>query len=166
MNRENENLSETDPEISATEAALAQLRPRREARFADEVKSRMKDALSDKTTSSGEVTATVRIPLTHYIRIAQFNAAAGGLLAGLFLGILLGGSGVFFVLSRFEAKPIQPVPAPYTGSSQYLYVLLKNDGPLTPEERALFDKLDKELGDGRQQAQFRTGKEPSAADRS
>ncbi len=166
MNRENENLSETDPEISAAEAALAQLRPRRQTRFADEVKSRMKDALSDKTPPSEDVTAMVRIPLTHYIRIAQFNAAAGGLLAGLFLGMLLGGSGVFFALSRFEAAPSQPVPASYTGSSQYLYVLLKNDGPLTPEERALFDQLDKELGYGRQQAQFRIGREPSAADRS
>ncbi len=166
MNRENEDLSETDPEISAAEAALAQLRPRREARFADEVKSRLKGALSDKTPASEGVTATVRIPLTHYIRIAQFNAVAGGLLAGLFLGILLGGSGVFFVLSGFETTPSQPAPAPYTGSSQYLYVLLKNDASLTPAERALFDQLDKELGDGRQQAQFRTGKEPSAADRS
>jgi hypothetical protein len=45
VDRENENLSESRPEISAVEAALAQLRPRREARFADEVKSRMKDAL-------------------------------------------------------------------------------------------------------------------------
>ena len=70
------------------------------------MKSQLKDALSDKTPASENVTATVKIPLTHYIRIAQFNAAAGGLLAGLFLGVLLGGSGVFFVLSRFDTEPI------------------------------------------------------------
>ena len=150
MNRENErSLSESRPEISAVEAALAQLRPRREARFADEVKSRMKDALSDKTPASEDVTATVKIPLTHYIRIAQFNAAAGGLLAGLFLGVLLGGAGVFFALSRFDTEQSQPVQSPYAARSPYVRMLLENDASLTPLERALLDQLDKEPSHGR-----------------
>ena len=149
MNRENEDLSQSRPEISAVEAALAQLRPRREARFADEVKSRIKDALSDKTPASENVTATVKIPLTHYIRIAQFNAAAGGLLAGLLLGVLLGGAGVYFVLGRFASEQTRPVPSSYAARSPYRHLLLVNDASLTPLERALFDELDKEPNHGR-----------------
>ncbi len=122
MNRENdhENLSKIRPEISAVEAALAQLRPRREARFADEVKSRMKDALSDEAP-------TVKIPLTHYIRIAQFNAAVGGLMVGLLLGVVLGASGVFFVMGQIEPEPARLDPSPY--------VLL------TAQQRALLEEL-------------------------
>ncbi|NQT11515.1 MAG: hypothetical protein HQ582_02125 [Planctomycetes bacterium] len=151
MDRENDNdsLSESRPEISTVEAALAQLRPRREARFADEVKSQMKDALSDTTPGPENVTTTVRIPLTQYIRIAQFNAAAGGLLAGLFLGVLLGGLGVFFARSRFETERSQPVHAPYAARSQYVRMLLENGTSLTPSERALFDEPDKEPSHGR-----------------
>jgi len=149
LDHQNENLSESHPEISAIEAALAQLRPRREARFADEVKSRLKDALSDKTRAPETVTATVKIPLTHYIRIAQFNAAAGGLLVGLFLGILLGGSGVFFALSQFETEQSQPVQWSYAARWPYARMLLENDASLTPLERALFDELDKEPAHGR-----------------
>ncbi len=149
MNQEHEDLSESRPEISAVEASLAQLRPRREARFADEVKSRIKDALSDKTAAAENVTATVKIPLTHYIRIAQFNAAAGGLLAGLVLGVLLGGSGVLFALSRFETRQSQPAQARYFASSPYVRMLLESDASLTPLERALLDELDKEPSHGR-----------------
>ena len=149
MDRENENLSESRPEISAVEAALAQLQPRREARFADEVKSRMKDALADKTPAPENVTATVRIPLTQYIRIAQFNAAAAGLFVGLFLGGLLGGSGVFFALSRFDTERSQPVYASYDARSQYVRMLLDSGASPTPLERALFDELDKEPSHGR-----------------
>ncbi len=131
MNSENEheNLSESRPEISAVEAALAQLRPRREARFADEVKSRMKDALSDETP-------TVKIPLTHYIRIAQFNAAVGGLLAGLFLGVVLGGAGVYFAMSRVEPEPTRPAPSPYASLSALERALLEElgfDQPWEPD---------------------------------
>ena len=146
---ENESLSQNRPEVSAVEAALAQLRPRREARFADEVKSQIKDALSNKSPASENVTATVKIPLTHYIRIAQFNAAVGGLLAGLLLGVLLGGSGVFFVLSRFATEQSRPVPSPHAASSPYVRMLLENDASLTPLERALFAELDKEPRHGR-----------------
>ncbi len=123
MNSENEheNLSESRPEISAVEAALAQLRPRRETRFADEVKSRMKDAMSDQTP-------TVKIPLTHYIRIAQFNAAVGGLAAGLFLGVVLGAGSVYFAMSRVEPAPTRPAPSPYAS--------------LTALERTLLEELD------------------------
>jgi hypothetical protein len=149
VNGENENLSESRPEISAVEAALAQLRPRREARFADEVKSRMKDALSDKTPASDEVTTTVRIPLTHYIRIAQFNAAAGGLLVGFILGVLLGAVGVYFALGRFGAIQSQPAQSPHAPRLPYVRVLLEHDAPLTPLERALLDQLDKESNHGR-----------------
>ena len=149
MNHENENLSQSRPEISAVEAALAQLRPRREARFADEVKSRMERALSGKTSASENVATTVKIPLTHYIRIAQFNAAAGGLLAGLFLGVLLGAAGVYFAMSRFDSERTQPVPSPYAATSPYVRLLLKNDASLTPLERVLLDELDKETSHGR-----------------
>jgi len=95
------------------------------------------------------VTATVRIPLTHYIRIAQFNAAAGGLLAGLLLGVLLGGSGVFFALGRFDTKHSQPVQSQYAARSPYVRMLLENDASLTHLERALFDALDKDPSHGR-----------------
>ena len=151
MNRENKNqdLSQSRPEISAVEAALAQLRPRREARFADEVKGRIKDAFSDKTPAPENAAATVKIPLTHYIRIAQFNAAAGGLLAGLFLGVLLGGSGVFFALGRVDKEQTRPMPSPHAAFSSYLRMLAENDTSLTPLERALFDKLDEESSHGR-----------------
>ena len=153
MDRENENLSEnlsqSRPEISAVEAALAQLRPRRETRFADEVKSRIKDAFSDETQAPENVTATVKIPLTHYIRIAQFNAAVGGLLAGLLLGVLLGGSGVIFALGRFETKRSRPVQSPRAARLPYVQMLLENGASLTPLERALLDQLDKESSHGR-----------------
>ena len=57
----------------------------------------MKAALAgDSTISPSESqTTTVKIPLTQYIRIAQFNAAAGGLLVGLFLARSLAGRGSF-----------------------------------------------------------------------
>ncbi|MHB8973770.1 MAG: hypothetical protein ACYC3X_28980 [Pirellulaceae bacterium] len=149
MNHENENMSERHPEISAIEAALAQLRPRREGRFADEVKSRVKDALLDKTPASEIATKTVEIPLTHYIRIAQFNAAAGGLLAGLVLGIFLGGAGVYFVMSRWESNPTQPVQVFDAASSPHVKRLLQDDALLTLREQTLLDELDKEPYHGR-----------------
>jgi hypothetical protein len=149
VDRENENLSESRPEISAVEAALAQLRPRRGARFADEVKSRMKDALSDKTPASDDVTTTVRIPLTHYIRIAQFNAAAGGLLVGFILGLSLGGMGVYFALGRSGTRESQPAQSTYAARLPYVRMLLEHDPSLTPLERALLDQLDKESNHGR-----------------
>ncbi len=149
MDDESQNLSESRAEISAVEAALAQLRPRREARFADEVKSRVKDALSDKPPASEEVTATVKIPLTHYIRIAQFNAAAGGLLAGLLLGVLLGGSGVLLALGRFDTGFARAVQSPHAARSPYVRALLENGASLTSLERALLDELDKEPRRGR-----------------
>ena len=166
MNRENENLSESRPEISAVEAALAQLRPRREARFADEVKSRMKDALSDKTPASENVTATVKIPLTHYIRIAQFNAAAGGLLAGLFLGVLLGGSGVFFVLSRFETRTNAAGAGVLCRTLPYVRSCWRTMRRSLPLERALLDQLDKEPVMAENKPDPNLGKERSNADRS
>ena len=138
-----ENLSESRPEIAAVEAELAQLRPRRAARFADEVKGRIKDALSDKTSASGNAT-TVRIPLKHYIRIAQFNAAAGGLLVGCILGALLGGMGVYFALGRFRTNEPQPVQATYPARLPYARMLLEHDAVLTPLEQAFLDQLDKE----------------------
>lgn len=147
VDRENENLSATGPEISRIEAELAQLRPRREARFADKVKNRMRDALSDAQVSP-EATATVKIPLTHYIRIAQFNAAVGGLLAGLLLGIVLGGSAVLFAVSRLQAQPVQP--ARFDARSPYVELLAENGGSLTPLERTLLDQLDKETSHGRE----------------
>jgi hypothetical protein len=164
---ENESLSQSRPEISAVEAALAQLRPRREARFADEVKGRLKEALSGKTPSSEEVTTTVRIPLTHYIRIAQFNAAAGGLLVGFLLGVLLGAAGVYFALGQFATRPSQPPQSTHTARSPYVRMLLEHDASLTPLERALLDQLDQESHHGRRQVESGTvGREPRNADRS
>jgi hypothetical protein len=150
VNPENENVSESRPEISAIEAALAQLRPRREARFADEVKSQMKDALSDKMPVAGNATTTVRIPLTHYIRIAQFNAAAGGLFVGFVLGVLLGGFGVYFALDRLETQEPQAVPSTCVPRLPYVQMLLEDDAPLTPLERALLDQLGRESNHGRE----------------
>ncbi|MHB8863242.1 MAG: hypothetical protein ACYC6N_12600 [Pirellulaceae bacterium] len=146
---ENENLSESHPDVSAVEAALAQLRPRREGRFADEVKSRVKEALSDRMPASQDVTKTVEIPLTHYIRVAQFNAATGGLLAGLFLGILFGGAGVYFVMSRLQWKSTLPVQMPYAASSPHEQRLLQDDTLLSFRERALLLELDKDPHHGR-----------------
>lgn len=146
----NENLLESRPDLSAMEAALAELRPRREVRFADEVKGRIKAALaSDPAASPTECqTATVKIPLTQYIRIAQFNAAAGGLLAGLFLGAIFGGLGVFFAISRFASQPQQPVRVPYAAASPFARRLLEADASLTPLERALLEDLGTETDDG------------------
>ena len=87
--------------------------------------------------------------MTHYIRIAKFNAAAGGLLAGLVLGVLLGGSGVFFLLSRFDTGPSPAAPAPHAASLPYVQMLLENESSLTPLEQALWDRLDKESSHGR-----------------
>lgn len=145
----NENLLESRPDLSAMEAALAELRPRREARFADELKGRIKAALAGDSTASPSAsrTTTVKIPLTQYIRIAQFNAAAGGLLAGLFLGVLLGGTGVFFAMSRFASPPQRPMPAPYAAVSPFARRLLEADASLTPLERALLRELYPETND-------------------
>jgi hypothetical protein len=151
VDRDNENLSKTGPEISRIEAELAELRPRREGRFADGLKNRLKDELSGESASSEEV--TVKVPLTHYIRIAQFNAAVGGLVAGLLLGVVLGGSAVLFAVSRLEAMPAQPVQ--FDARSPYVELLLEDGRSLTPLERALLDQLDKEPNHGARQAEFR-----------
>jgi hypothetical protein len=149
MTREHEDLSPSCPEISAIEAALAQLRPRHQPRFADLVKNRMQDMLSSRTQPPGNVTATVRVPLTHYIRIARFHAAAGGLLVGLVLGMVLGGVGVFWALRGFETEPSEHVLVPYSARLPYVRMLLEDDLPLTPLERAILDQMNKESRDDR-----------------
>jgi hypothetical protein len=145
----NENLLESRPDLSAMEAALAELRPRREARFADELKSRMKPALAGDSAASPpeSQTTTVRIPLTQYIRIAQLNAAAGGLLAGLFLGAIFGGAGVFLAMSRFATQPQQPAQPSYAAASPFARRLLEADASLTPLERSLLKELYPETND-------------------
>jgi hypothetical protein len=142
----NENLSESRPELSAMEAALAELRPRREPKFADDVKGQIKAALSsDPAASPSESqTATVKIPLTRYIRIAQFNAAVGGLLAGLFVGTILGGAGVFYAMRPFASELKQPVRSPAAATWPFARRLLDVDGSLTPLERALLEELSRE----------------------
>lgn len=148
MSGENKDLSKNNPEISAIEAALAQLRPRREARFADEVKNQVKAELSGETPACENPTATVKIPLTHYIRIAQFNAAASGFLAGAFVGLLLGGWAVFFALDRIDKEPSHAVPSRGAMHSPLVRMLLVNETSLTPQQRALFDELEKEIRHG------------------
>ena len=142
----NENLSESRPELSAMEAALAELRPRREPKFADDVKGRIKAALSSDPAAapSESQTATVKIPLNRYIRIAQFNAAVGGLLAGLFLGAILGGAGAFFTMRQFASEPKQSVRSPAAATLPFARRLLEVDGSLTPLERALLQQLSRE----------------------
>ena len=163
VDRDNENQSKTGPEISRIEAELAELRPRREGRFADALKNRLRDELSGKSSASEEV--TVKVPLTHYIRIAQFNAAVGGLVAGLLLGVVLGGSAVLYAVSRLETRPVQPVQ--YDARSPYVELLLENGRSLTPLERALLDQLDKEPSHDARQAEFRyLDRELPGADRS
>ena len=142
MTREHEDLSPSCPEISAIEAALAQLRPRHDPRFADQVKHRMQEMLSGSTPPPENV--TVRVPLTHYIRIARFHAAAGGLLVGLVLGVLLGGAGVYWAQSRFDTEPSRQVLVPFSARLPYVQMLLEDDLPLTPLERAILDYSDKE----------------------
>ncbi|QEG39100.1 hypothetical protein [Roseimaritima ulvae] len=149
MNREDKDHSTNSAEDSAIEAALAQLRPRREARFADDIKSRARSALLGESSASESPTATVKVPLTHYIRIAQFNAAASGLLVGLLFGFLLGGTSVFFVLDRIYTQSFPPAQSRSTTASPLDRMLLVNEASLTPQERALFDELKKELHDGR-----------------
>lgn len=149
MNRENKDLSEDIPEISAIEAALAELPPRREAGFVVEVKSQVKDELSGATREGERPTETeaVKIPLTHYIRIAQFNAAASGLFAGLFLGVLLGGWGVFFALDRFNLTQSQTVE-----SRRAIKVCPDVVGERSVTHSggtSIFDELEKEISHGR-----------------
>lgn len=145
MSRENKDISKNSPEISAIEAALAQLRPRREARFADEVKGRVKAELLGETPACENPMATVKIPLTHYIRVAQFNAAASGLLTGLFFGLLVGGLGVFFALDRSYIEPSHSVQSRRAMHSPFSRMLLVNEASLTPQERAWFDELEEEI---------------------
>ena len=151
MNGENKNedVSENRPELSAMEAALAELRPRRETRFAADVKRRIEDALSgDPAPLSQGETTTVKISLTRYIRIAQFNAAAGGLLAGLLLGVLLGGAGVYLAMNSQDSEPKPPVRLRFSASSPFARRLLQVDASLTPLERALLEEFDKETRHG------------------
>lgn len=143
MNREDKNLSKNSPEFSAIEAALAQLRPRREARFSDELKSQAKMELLGES-----LTTRVNVPLTHYIRIAQFNAAASGLIVGLLLGLVVGGFSVFFALQRVYTEPSPPMQAGYTTHSPFVRMLLVNEASLTPQERAFFDELEQEIHHG------------------
>ena len=143
MNREDKNLSKNSPEISAIEAALAQLRPRREARFSDELKSQAKMELLGES-----LTTRVNVPLTHYIRIAQFNAAASGLILGLLLGLLIGGFGVFFTLQRADTETSPPTHARDTTHSPFVRMLLVNEASLTPQQRAFFDELEQEIQHG------------------
>ena len=142
----NENLSESRPGLSAMEAALAELRPRREPKFADDVKGRIKAALSSDPAASPSESqiATVKIPLTRYIRIAQFNAAVGGLLTGLFLGTILGGAGTFFAMRQLASEPKQPVRSPAAATLPFARRWLEVDGSLTPLERALLEELSRE----------------------
>ena len=147
----NENLSDSRPELSAMEAALAELRPRREPRFADDVKARIKATLSSDPAAapSESQTATVKIPLNRYIRIAQFNAAVGGLVAGLFLGTILGAAGVLVALRQFASEPRQPVRSPAAATSPFARRLLEVDGSLSPLERVLLEELSTETRDGK-----------------
>ena len=142
----NENLSESRPELSAMEAALAELRPRREPGVADDVKARIKAVLSSDPAASPSESqiATVKIPLTRYIRIAQFNAAVGGFLAGLCLGTILGGAGAFFAMRQLASEPKQPVRSPAAATLPFARRLLEVDGSLTPLERALVEELSRD----------------------
>ena len=149
MNHENENIPESRAEVSAVEAALAELRPRREGRFADAVKSRLKETLAEDAPAPEKSTATVRIPLTHYIRIAQFNAAAGGLLVGLFVGMVLGGAAMLFAVTRFDRGQSQQVVVPYPAPFPYVRMVLEDDPWLAPPERAILGRFDKEPSHGR-----------------
>ena len=102
--------------------------------------------------------------MTHYIRIAQFNAAAGGLLVGFLLGVLLGAVGVYLALDRFGTKESQPVQSTYAARLPYVRMLLEHDASLTPLERALLDQLDEESNHGRRQVEPGTdGREPRNA---
>ncbi len=130
------------------EAALAELRPRRETRFADDVKQQIRDGLTgdDRPSLSQSDTATIKILLKRYIRIAQFNAAAGGLAVGLMIGFLLGGAGVYLAMSSADSGRTRPVRAPRATASPLVRRLLQADSSLTPLERALLEDFDEEAG--------------------
>ena len=68
----------------------------------------------------------------------------------LFLGVVLGGSGVFFALNRSEARPTTPVAYP----ARLPYAWLENDPFLTPQEQVLLNQLYKESRRGRRQDEF------------
>ena len=55
----------------------------------------------------------MRVPLAHYVRITQFNAAAVGLLVGLFVGVLLAGAGCYLFLDRLVAERMHQIETEY-----------------------------------------------------
>jgi hypothetical protein len=130
------------------EAALAELRPRRETRFAEDVKSRIKEGRADDLASplAQSETGTIKISLKRYIRIAQFNAAAGGLLVGLMIGLLFGGTGVYLAMKSVGSGGKRPIPTPHAAASPLVQRLLHADDSLTPLERALLEEWDGETG--------------------
>lgn len=113
MTREDENLSQVDPKVAAVEAAWAQLRPQRQEQLAKAIKDRIDTALSDPPSSAATATTTVRVPLAHYVRLTQFNAAAVGLLVGLFVGVLLAGAGCYLFLDRLVAERMRQIELQY-----------------------------------------------------
>ena len=78
MNGENANkdLSESRAEISAVEAALAQLRPRRQARFADERKDPVRQAIAQLPRRDVEILLLKYTENWSYEQLAQHTGAS------------------------------------------------------------------------------------------
>lgn len=129
MTREDESLSQVHPEVAAVEAAWAQLRPQRQERLANTIKDHIDAVLLEQRLPAAASTTTVRIPLAHYIRLTQFNAAAAGVLVGLFVGMLLAGAGFYFMLDRLVAERVRQVQTQYTAHSAFVRFISEQGEP-------------------------------------
>jgi hypothetical protein len=141
MNSDKQNLSDHRPELAATEAALGGLTPSVSPDFTDELKQAVKREWSDEANADQALpgdsrTQNVSVPLTHYIRIAQFNAAFLGMIGGLLIGVFLGGAGVYFVmdLSRQQTKKSQAIESPKLPTYAEYRKILQDDPALRAME--------------------------------
>jgi ElaB/YqjD/DUF883 family membrane-anchored ribosome-binding protein len=143
VTREDENLSQVDPEVAATEAAWAELRPQRQEQLAKAIKDRIDTTLLDLPSSAAAATKTVRVPLAHYVRLTQFNAAAVGLLVGLFVGLLLAGAGCYLFLDRLVAERMRQIELQYASQLPSARFLREQGEPGLAWDQMYFEPLER-----------------------
>jgi len=143
VTREDENLSQVDPEVAAAEAAWAQLRPQRQERLAKAIQDRIDTALLDPPSSAAAATTTVRVPLAHYVRLTQINAAAVGLLVGLFVGVLLAGAGCYLLLDHLVDERMRQIELQYASQLPSARFLREQSEPGLAWDQMYFEPLER-----------------------
>ena len=123
------------PATTAMEAALAELKPRRNAGFADHVRRRMRDEWLGQPSP----TDMVKISLERYVRIERLNATVLGVVVGLFFGVCLGVAGTLILVRTIGDSQAPEPRRVYVLPRSYAETLLEDPNALTPLERSLLE---------------------------